>query len=156
MANGTKQLINPENPLITKPKQDYLYKLIQDNTPLTECAKLTGYHIKHVRRLNKMFRESNLTHPKTRKSAFTALDNILKGKAFGDIENIPASVTMSAVKEVYDRVHPKTTINLSKVDQTITHVKIDMSEFQGAESHENGRSLNDAYPSIPDAEIVED
>lgn len=130
---------------INTQKQHHFATLRLQGTNIKDAAKLAGLHITQAYKIDKRLKEMNLTHPKTRKLASSALTNILKGKAFGDIENIPASVTMSAVKEVYDRVHAKQTIQVSESETRVT-VSIDLSQYQDAVER---RSPSDVTLDMP-------
>jgi transposase len=132
--------------LTTTGKQDYFARLRADGLTVKEAAKQVGFHEKYGYAVERKLQEGNLTHPKTRKLASNALQNFLQGKAFGDIKDVPASVTMSAVKEVYDRVHPKTNINVSTVTKVNVDNRVTLDQFK-----DKARSARDITLDMPKA-----
>lgn len=150
----TIQSNNSENPIIIDlptAKQDHFWRLRQEGLNIKEASKIAGLKGTYGYEVDKKLKEKYLTHPGTRKLASSALQNILKGKTFGDVKVIKDSTVMQAAKEVYDRVDPKKVIQATETETKIT-VKIDLSQYQDTEKPVDGRSPHDVTLDMPSQE----
>ncbi len=97
------------------PDKHKAFLLLKENgeKPKT-IAKTLGYHPDYAYHLGKALSKYNLKDKTMVLSASQAIKKFLKGKTFGEIEEIKDSTVLGAVKMVYDRIEPAVQVSQSR------------------------------------------
>lgn len=106
------------------------YGLLRKNgLPVKKAAELIGYNPKYAYQIDKKVGKYDLTDSKLVSQAHKVVKNIMKGKAWGDIETIKDSTALAAAESILDRHQPKVKQSLNlNINADIS--PIDLSKYR--------------------------
>jgi len=135
------------------PEKQLAFALLrQQGVSIKDAAKALDYKRSTAYTYESRIKKLDLTAPKMVKKAHNAINKLVQGKAFGDIDYVKDSTALKAAEVILDRAQPKVTRteNLN-LNATISPVDLSRYRVSGREASEDGAEATVAVQGIAEA-----